>query len=84
MGNEINRTRPKSFFDLGWIEWFGSAGFILPDIAAMPSVTLGKKVSVNCTSATSSLLNTFYRSLDKDFAERHLVLGKKSCRRGVR
>jgi hypothetical protein len=51
---------------------------------ALPSVTLGKKVSVNCTSATTFLLNTFYRSLDKDFAERRLVLGKKICRRGVR
>jgi hypothetical protein len=44
---------------------------------SLPSVTLGKKVSVNCTSTTVSLLNTFYRTLSKDFTECHSVLGKE-------
>jgi hypothetical protein len=44
---------------------------------ALPSVTLGKESSMNCTSATASLLSTFYRALDKDFAECYSVLGKE-------
>jgi hypothetical protein len=46
-------------------------------VKALPSVTLGKKSSTNCTSATTSLMSTFYRTLDKDFAECHSVLGKE-------
>jgi hypothetical protein len=38
---------------------------------ALPSVTLGKESSANCTSATTSLPSTFYRALDKDFVECH-------------
>jgi hypothetical protein len=44
---------------------------------SLPSVTLGKEVSANCTSAMASLSSTFCRSLDKVFAECHLVLGKE-------
>jgi hypothetical protein len=43
---------------------------------ALPSVTLDKERSANCTSATASLPSTFCRALGKDFAECHLVLGK--------
>jgi hypothetical protein len=52
---------------------------------ALPSVTLSKEALVNCTSAIASLPSTFYRALDKDFAECHLVLGKEmlSSRRQV-
>lgn len=32
---------------------------------ALPNVTLGKEVSVNCTSATASLLSTFCQALGK-------------------
>jgi hypothetical protein len=39
----------------------------------LPSVTLGKERSANCTSATASLPSTFCRA----FAECHLVLGKE-------
>jgi hypothetical protein len=39
--------------------------------------TLGKESSANCTSATASLLSTFYRALDKDFTECRHVLGKE-------
>jgi hypothetical protein len=44
---------------------------------ALSSVTLGKEVSANYTSATTSLPSTFCRALGKDFAECHLVLGKE-------
>jgi hypothetical protein len=43
----------------------------------LPSVTLGKERSANCTSATASLPSTFCRALGKEFAECHLVLGKE-------
>jgi hypothetical protein len=33
--------------------------------------------STNCISATTSLPNTFYRALGKDFTEYHAVLGKE-------
>ena len=36
---------------------------------ALSSVTLDKESSANCTSTTTSLPSTFYRALDKDFAE---------------
>jgi hypothetical protein len=35
----------------------------------LPSVTLSKERSANCTSATASLPSTFCRALGKDFAE---------------
>jgi hypothetical protein len=44
---------------------------------SLPSVTLGKERSANCTSATTSLPSTFCRALGKEFAECHLVLGKE-------
>jgi hypothetical protein len=50
---------------------------ILHSAKALPSVTLGKECSANCTSATASLPSTFCRALDKDFAECHLALGKE-------
>jgi hypothetical protein len=50
---------------------------ILHSVKALPSVTLGKERSANCTSATASLPITFCRALDKEFAECHLVLGKE-------
>jgi hypothetical protein len=65
----------------------------LPDTAALlrkhstnslPSVTLDKQVSVNCTSTSSSLPSTFYRALDKDFVKCHLVLTKKSRCHGAK
>jgi hypothetical protein len=37
-----------------------------------------QKSSANCTSAMTSLSSTFYRSLDKDFAECYQVLGKEN------
>jgi hypothetical protein len=43
----------------------------------LPSVTLGKESSANSTSATTSLLSTFYRALGKDFAECQSVLSKE-------
>jgi hypothetical protein len=43
----------------------------------LSSVTLGKERSANCTSATASLPSTFCRTLGKEFAECHLVLGKE-------
>jgi hypothetical protein len=36
-----------------------------------------QKASVSCTSATTSLSNTFCRALNKVFVECHLVLGKE-------
>jgi hypothetical protein len=44
---------------------------------ALPSVTLGKESSTNCTSATASLPSTFYRALGKAFAECRSVLDKE-------
>jgi hypothetical protein len=44
---------------------------------ALPSVTLGKASSTNCTSVTTSLPSTFYRALGKVFAECHSVLDKE-------
>jgi hypothetical protein len=41
------------------------------------SLPLGKEISANSTSATTSLPSTFYRALDKVFAECHSVLGKE-------
>jgi hypothetical protein len=40
-------------------------------------VALGKEGSTNSTSAKVSLSSTFYRALDKDFAECQSVLGKE-------
>jgi hypothetical protein len=54
-----------------------SAKHIKHSANTLPSVTLGKERSVNCTSATASLPSTFCRALGKDFAECHLVLGKE-------
>jgi hypothetical protein len=54
-----------------------SAKAILHSTKALPSVTLGKERSANCTSATTSLTSTFCRALGKDFAECHLTLGKE-------
>jgi hypothetical protein len=50
---------------------------ILHSAKTLPSVTLGKERSANCTSATASLPSTFYRALGKEFAECHLTLGKE-------
>jgi hypothetical protein len=50
---------------------------ILHSAKPLPSVTLGKEPSANCTSATVSLPSTFCRALGKDFAECHLELGKE-------
>jgi hypothetical protein len=44
---------------------------------ALPSVTLGKEVSINYTSAMASLSSTFCLALDKDFVECHSVLDKE-------
>jgi hypothetical protein len=44
---------------------------------ALPTVTLGKESSTNCTSVTTSLSSTFYRALDKVFVESHSVLDKE-------
>jgi hypothetical protein len=44
---------------------------------SLPSVTLGEERSTNSTSATASMLSTFYQALGKDFVECHLVLGKQ-------
>jgi hypothetical protein len=46
-------------------------------VKALSSVTTDKKVSVNCTSATTSLSSTFCQALDKVFVECHLVLDKE-------
>jgi hypothetical protein len=54
-----------------------SAKAILHSAKALPSVTLGKERSANCTSATASLPSTFCRALDKEFAECRLTLGKE-------
>jgi hypothetical protein len=43
----------------------------------MPSVTLDKEDSVNCTSVTTFLPSALCRVLDKVFAEYHLMLGKE-------
>jgi hypothetical protein len=53
-----------------------TAKAILHSVKALPSVTLGKERSANCTSATTSLSSTFCRALGKDFVECHLALGK--------
>jgi hypothetical protein len=45
--------------------------------SAKALTTLGKKISENCISATASLPSTFYRELDKGFAECHQVLDKE-------
>jgi hypothetical protein len=44
---------------------------------ALTSVTYDKESSANCTSTTASLPSTFYRPLDKDFAECQQLLGKE-------
>jgi hypothetical protein len=44
---------------------------------ALPSLTLGKERSVNCTSATTSLPSTICRALGKDFAECQMTLSKE-------
>jgi hypothetical protein len=44
---------------------------------SLPSVALGKESSANSTSATASLLSTFYRALGKDFVECQSVLSKE-------
>jgi hypothetical protein len=54
-----------------------SAKAILHLAKALPSVTLGKERSANCTSAIASLPSTFCRALGKEFAECHLTLGKE-------
>jgi hypothetical protein len=54
-----------------------TAKAILHSANALPSVTLGKERSTNCTSATVSLPSTFCRALGKDFVECHLALGKE-------
>jgi hypothetical protein len=46
-------------------------------VNSLSSVTLGKEVSANCISATSSLPSTFCRTLDKNFTECHLVPDKE-------
>jgi hypothetical protein len=51
-------------------------------VKALPSVTHDKESSTNCTSATTSSLSTFYRALDKDFAECQQVLSKENRRHG--
>jgi hypothetical protein len=38
-------------------------------VKALPSVTLGKESSVNCTSAMTSLPSIFYLALGKDFCQ---------------
>jgi hypothetical protein len=43
-------------------------------VKSLPSVTLGKESSANCTSATAFLSSTFYRALGKDC---HKVLDKE-------
>jgi hypothetical protein len=52
---------------------------ILHSAKALPSVTLDKERSVNCTSATASLPSTCCRALGKDFVECHLALGKEKA-----
>jgi hypothetical protein len=54
-----------------------SAKASLHSAKALPSVTLGKERSANCTSATTSLPSTFCRALGKEFTECHLTLGKE-------
>jgi hypothetical protein len=54
-----------------------SAKAILHSAKALPSVTLDKERSANCTSSTTSLPSTFCRALGKEFAECHLTLGKE-------
>jgi hypothetical protein len=44
---------------------------------SLPSVALDKESLANCTSATTSSPSTYYRALNKDFVECHLVLGKE-------
>jgi hypothetical protein len=62
-----------------------SAKAILHSTKPLPSVTLDKERSANCTSATASLPSTFCRALGKEFAECHLTLGteKSLSRRQV-
>jgi hypothetical protein len=52
---------------------------------SLSSVTLGKEVSVTCTTAAVSLPSALFRTLDKVFIECHLVLSKEksSWRRQV-
>jgi hypothetical protein len=45
---------------------------------SLSTLTLGKEISANSTSATASLPSTFYRALGKVFAECHSVLGKEN------
>jgi hypothetical protein len=54
-----------------------SAKAILHSAKALPSVTLGKGCSANCTLTTASLPSTFCRALGKEFVECHLSLGKE-------
>jgi hypothetical protein len=54
-----------------------SATAILHSAKALPSVTLGKERSANCTSAAVSLPSTLCRALGKEFVECHLTLGKE-------
>jgi hypothetical protein len=54
-----------------------TAKALLHSVKSLPSVTLGKERSANCTSATVSLPSTFCRALGKEFAECHLTLGKE-------
>jgi hypothetical protein len=54
-----------------------SAKAILHSAKALPSVTLGKERSANCTSAAVSLPSTFCRALGKEFAECLLPLDKE-------
>jgi hypothetical protein len=46
-----------------------SAKAILHSAKALPSVTLGKERSANCTSATASLPSTFCRALGKELGK---------------
>jgi hypothetical protein len=46
-----------------------TAKTILHSAKALPSVTLGKERSANCTSAAVSLPSTFCRALGKEFVE---------------
>jgi hypothetical protein len=54
-----------------------TAKAILHSANALPSVTLGKERSANCTSATASLPSTICRALGKGFAECLMALGKE-------
>jgi hypothetical protein len=63
----------------------GSQWQALPDTAAwkilgeiFAECDTRNKVSVNCASTTASLPSTFCRTLDKNFDECHLTLGKEN------